>query len=879
MLNYWYKNSKEFYSKHTKGVITFLCWLLPVLVLLLYYALRGVYPFGDGTILAGDLGTQYIDLFKYYKETILYDHTAFTYSFEQSLGGEMLSTWGYYLMSPFNLILLLFPEKLFPVAMWVLVISKVSCSSLTFGYVLQNKFKQSNIATVFFSLSYCLMSYVTVYMTNILWLDGIIWLPLIVYGIERLVKDKNPFMYILSLAILLISNYYIGYMVCIFSVLYFLYVKYTQEHSGGIKNYKLFFKDVVRFGFASLLAALLGAFILVPTFNALLVGKLNSVNVSKPELWIHNPLDFVYRLLMGTFNYSSNIVHDYPNIFVGTIVALGFFTFFFNEGIPQKQKIGVAVLSIFLLLSMSIGILDLAWHAFKLPIGFAHRYSFLFSFIMCYFGYQSFISKVKYTSSELHWFFCMYTFFAGYTLFFVESINLIGKICLGVSVVLFILLWLFYKLQKNHKNSGLLLLFVVLEMSINTAVNSLYSDYPIASQYNEVDNYMVELTEWFDTNDNSSSFYRLEKTFNRSLDDSFTFHYNGINNFNSNIDQGLVSLLYDLGDSSFNVFVAYAGGTPVTDAFFGLDYYVDLKETSSMYDNETLSHNPRPDLQLYSKVSETENFNIYKNPYALSLGFGVNNKFLTNDYRSKKYIDLNNSLLSAVADEDVNAFTKEKIHYYVGKDEITDLEYRVTENPELSFNLGKETTGLHYLYLPTYSLKNTRIGWSVTSTNTVIETSGLVLNIDGTKDYNSNLKSKEDIYNLYPYFYTLNESTFSDAFEKVQGNEFIIDNYTNSKVIGHTESTFSRETLMFTIPYSKDWVVRVDGKVVETKKVYDTFLAIGLGAGEHEVELEYKVTYLWVGFAISGISFVGLMTWYVLHKKYIKNKDQDESEG
>lgn len=187
MLNYWYKNSKEFYSKHKKGVITFLCWLLPILVLLLYYVLRGVYPFGDDTILAGDLVNQYIDLFKYYKDTLLYDHTAYTYSFEQSLGGEMISTWGYYLMSPFNLILLLFPEKLFPIAMWVLVISKVSCSSLTFGYVLQKKFKQSNLATVFFSLSYCLMSFVTVYMSNILWLDGVIWLPLIVYGIELFV--------------------------------------------------------------------------------------------------------------------------------------------------------------------------------------------------------------------------------------------------------------------------------------------------------------------------------------------------------------------------------------------------------------------------------------------------------------------------------------------------------------------------------------------------------------------------------------------------------------------------------------------------------------------------------------------------------------------
>ena len=233
-------------------------------------------------------------------------------------------------MSPFNLILLLFPEHLFPVAMWVLVVLKVSSSSLSFGYVLQKKFNQSNLATVFFSFSYSMMSFVTAYMSNILWLDGLIWLPLIVYGIEVLVNEKKAVMYTVSLAILLVSNYYIGYMVCIFSVLYFLYVKYTQEYSVSKKQGKLFFKDVIRFVGSSILAALLGAFSLVPTFYTLLEGKLDANTPSLPTFWIHNPLDFVSRLLMGTYSFNPDLQYDYPNIFVGTVVTLGFFSFFFK---------------------------------------------------------------------------------------------------------------------------------------------------------------------------------------------------------------------------------------------------------------------------------------------------------------------------------------------------------------------------------------------------------------------------------------------------------------------------------------------------------------------------------------------------------------------
>lgn len=867
-----------FFNKHKKGVITFLCWALPIILLLIYYAMRGVYPFGNGTILGGDLGTQYIDLFKYYKETILYDHTAFTYSFEKSLGGEMLSTWGYYLMSPFNLILLFFPDYLFPVAMWILVVLKVSSSSLAFGYVLQKKFNQSNLATVFFSFSYSLMSFVTAYMSNILWLDGLIWLPLIVYGIEMLVIQRKPFMYIMSLAILLVSNYYIGYMVCIFSVLYFLYVKYTQEHFGESKKGKLFFRDGLRFVGSSILAALLGAFSLIPTFYTLLAGKLDSVNPSFPMFWVHNPLDFVSRLLMGTFNFIPSLQYDYPNIFVGTVVSLGFFSFFFNKNIKRKEKIGVAALSIFLLLSMSLGFLDLAWHAFALPNGLPHRYAFLFSFVMCYFGYQSFVSKDKYTFMELKWFLGMYTTFAIYTLLFADNLNLIGKTCVVVSIILCFILMLFYTLIKDHKDSKLLLLFVIFELMFNTAINLLYLGYFDNSVYKDVDTQMGEVTEWFNENENHSNFYRLEKTFNRSRNDSFSFNYRGIQNFNSNIEQSSARLFFDLGTYADGVNIDYYGGTLITDSFFGLDYYVELKEESSLYTEPYwITLNPRSDIHAYPKVAETENFNIYKNPYALSIGFGVNNEFLSKEYRKKKYLDLNNSLISAIANENVNAFTKEKIYYYDENGEITDSEYHVTEESELTFDLGKENDGLHYLYLPTYGTSKSRTSWSLLSQTTLTgseasdPTATKVLNVNGAKEYTLKFEKDDIISDLQPYIYTLNEFALSDAIGKIKGNEFIVGSYTNSSIIGHTESTFDRETLMFTIPYSKDWKVRVDGKLVETKKAYDVFLAIDLGTGKHEVELTYDPPYLDFGFVVSGISMVSLTIWYILHRKKQNN--------
>ena len=856
-----------YYSMHTKGVITFLCWLLPVIFLIVYYALRGVYPFGNSTVLTGDLVKQYIDLFKYYKETILYDHTAFTYSFEKSIGGEMLTTWAYYLMSPFNIILLLFPEKLFPLAMCVLIILKVSSSSLTFGYVLQKKFQKSNLATVFFSLSYCLMSYVTAYMSNILWLDGIIWLPLIVYGIERLVTDKNPFMYIISLGILLISNYYIGYMVCIFSVLYFIYVNYTKVILLQGNKYVLLFKDTIRFCFSSMIAALLGSFILLPTLNYLLTNKISNLSIKTNQIWVHNPLDLVYKMLLGSFNYSSVSEIDLPNLFVGSIVSLSFLTFFTNKSINKKDKIGVALLSLILIFSMSISFLDLGWHAFSVPNGFTHRYAFLFSFILCYFGYQSFISRVKYTDKELKFFMCLYFTFALYTFIYVDILNEIGLFCIGISIILFVIFYYFYKVLKDHKNSILLLLFIVLELAINITVNHFYFDFSSNSGYNEIDTEISELFGSLSSKENPESFYRVEKTFNRSLDDSFSFNYKGINTFNSNVDYDFSNLLYKLGSKADIVLVDYSGGTLITDAFLGLNYYVELKEDSNLQSSPNLTIRKRTDIQLYEPILTTDNFILYKNPYALSIGFGINNVFLNDNYKDLNSIELNNELLSAISDEDVSAFTKNSLKYSVGGAEISEDTYRVINNHYLNFRLNSNLVA-NYIYLPTYGTNKRRIPkWDINESNYVLETTGLILNVDGTKDYSIDLKSKDNVYNLHNYYYTLNKSIFSNAITRVKEHEFTLDTYTNSNITGHTSSTFNRDTLMFTIPYSKDWEVRVDGEVVETKKTYDAFLAIDLSAGEHDIELSYKTAYLGLGFMLSSLSTLGLVISYVLFRK------------
>lgn len=856
----------NFYKKHTEGVITFLCWLLPVLALLVYYAIRGVYPFGNSTVLTGDLGRQYIDFFKYYRETLLHDPSAITYSFEKSLGGEMMGTWGYYLMSPFNLIFLIIPLKLFPVGIWMLVIGKISCASLAFGYVLQKKYKESNLAIVAFAFSYGLMSFITANMLNIIWMDGLVWLPLVIYGIEKLVHEKKPVMYILSLAILLISNYYIGYMVCIFSVLYFLYTKFIQEkpEESKVKPLTLFLQDSSRFIGSSILAALLGAFILVPTFYTLLGSKLGASGTKLTFDWLHNPLDFVSRFLLGSFDLD-NIVIGYPNIFVGSLAFIGFFSFFFNKSIRKKEKVGVGILTTFMVLSLSVTALDLFWHAFQPPNWYPHRYAFLLSFMICYFGYQSFRTKTKYTMKELKWYPLTYVIFTAYTIFFIDNVNILEYFVMAIGIMLMLLLIALINLSKDPKKSVLVLLLVIVEIMINTTVNMFYFGYFKASTYDEIDSQMSQVTEWFENNESEDNFYRYEKTFSRSRDDSFSFNFKGISHFNSTLEQSSVEFFSDLGLFADGVVLDYFGGTLITDAFFGLDYYVELKETSTL---NTLKNSvtplPRWDIHLYDKVEETKDFIIYENPYALSFGFGLNDEFLTDEYRDRQYIELNNSLLSAIADEDVNAFTKEDMVYSNADGLVDSTKLTVKKKDKLSFNLNKDPDGAYYVYTPyyvsgdfkTYLLNKTEMPIYKVAGNKSRYT---VLNAGGQTDYKFSFKEGGGgTMQLRPVVYTLNEDILETAIEKVRGNEFVMDSYTNTNVKGHTESTFNRDKMIFTIPYNKGWEVFVDGKEVETLTIYGTFLGINLTEGEHEIEMKYEQPFILEGLCVSVLALATL---------------------
>lgn len=69
-----------------------------------------------------------------------------------------------------------------------------------------------------------------------MWLDSVVLLPLIVLGLERLVKEHKGLLYTITLGLAILSNYYIAIMICLSMVIYF-FVLIISENLGNKKNY------------------------------------------------------------------------------------------------------------------------------------------------------------------------------------------------------------------------------------------------------------------------------------------------------------------------------------------------------------------------------------------------------------------------------------------------------------------------------------------------------------------------------------------------------------------------------------------------------------------------------------------------------------------
>mgnify|MGYP003435325362 FL=1 len=109
-------------SKEKKNILK-LCLIsfgITIAIFLIVSSLANCNPFLGGVLWGGDLPDEYLSFFQYLRRLILGNWSSLQFSFANGLGADMAGNIGYYLASPFNLLILLFPASQINLALYVI---------------------------------------------------------------------------------------------------------------------------------------------------------------------------------------------------------------------------------------------------------------------------------------------------------------------------------------------------------------------------------------------------------------------------------------------------------------------------------------------------------------------------------------------------------------------------------------------------------------------------------------------------------------------------------------------------------------------------------------------------------------------------------------
>ena len=151
-----------------------LAFIMPAAVFLLILLRYRIVPFGNTTLLFSDLDSQYIEFMAEYRR-ILTGGGSFFYSWHAGIGMNFIALTAYYLASPFNFMLVLFPENQLLLAVSLITALKLGCAGAAFAYCLRVSDSAGKRAEPLFASFYALSGWALGYAFNLMWLDALIW--------------------------------------------------------------------------------------------------------------------------------------------------------------------------------------------------------------------------------------------------------------------------------------------------------------------------------------------------------------------------------------------------------------------------------------------------------------------------------------------------------------------------------------------------------------------------------------------------------------------------------------------------------------------------------------------------------------------------------
>lgn len=845
------KNIKQKITNNLKeNKYIFVTLIIAIFLFLIIYSIKSVIPIGDNTMLTIDFYHQYGPLL-----SELYDKIKagdnLIYSFNTGLGLPFFRNFFNYLSSPFNIIMLLFPRDNIVTAFSIIIALKIIIASCIMSYFLKKCFNKNSIFITLFGLTYGFSSYFVAFYWNIMWLDGLIFLPLVVLGIKQLIDENKINLYVLSLFLSIISNYFISYMICIFSCLFFLIYIFFKENISR----KELIKKILLFTICSIIAGGLAAFMLLPYVSSLKSISATGDSFTFYKTFNFNPIYFFanHFSLVKSIVFSSQ-EYFLPNISSGIVVFALIIAFYFNGNIKIKYKLMATTFLICLIISFLYVPLDFIWHGFHTPNDLPFRYSYIYIFII---NIIAFYSLEKINSLRIRYSLVI-TIILMLFLFYLSHIHFLSKFAFEINILFLLIMlsiFIIYKFKNNDIGKYILIFIIFIDIVLNINEN-----WNINHDKNEfMDNYIAVNSVIDNIKNNDNSFYRIEKSFNQTLNDGAWYNYNGISIFSSVAYEQMAKNQKNLGIAGNDVnSYYYRQNTPIYNSIMSIKYLVNLE-----------NKNP-----LYKYINTVNYYDIYENTYYLSPLFGVskNIKEWYND-NFNPFLNQQDFVFKSTGID--NIFEKLSITYDIEQqdykfinDSLINLNQSKSNAPLL--NINTKNNGNVYLYVYSYGLESfladNRL-YSVTTNEPYIIDIGY---FESNENIELKLQLNSKIQNITVLAYQIDIDAFNEFYKNLNTNSLQITNFSNDYIEGIIEVD-SDKTIFSSINFDEGFLVYVDDKKVDTFKIANSFLAFDIEKGKHNIKIIYKIPHLKTGIIISSISLLLLVIINILKQKKNKN--------
>lgn len=827
-------------------------------------------------------------------------------------GSDILTTLHYYVIGdPLTLLSVFVPASKTEALYAFLIFLRIYLAGIAFSrYSFYHK--NSKQATFMGTMIYIFAGW-TIYaaMKHPYFSNPMIYLPLILLGIDKIYKKQKPYVFIWSVALAGLSNFYFFYMLGIFMVLYAIFRYFDLFADRSIKNIG---KWLGVFAVYSVIAVLIAAVILLPV-----ILPVFGTDRFKAENYVPLFYDRIYYEKYLGCLIGENMIQWGVAGYTAVSLA-GVFVLFSKKKKYTALKAGFVLLNVFLLLPY-------AGHVLNGLSYVSNRWIWAYGMLIAYIFVKIYPELFALTLTEKRKVFVMLLIYCILALLPEAARtqrNLMAMVLLSLSTFIVLSFGNIFTRERNLTVmvAGFLIAGILFNMHY---------------QYSYEKDYLSEFT------DSGEALEKLETGVDRavlSTDDPSVYRYDQMDtnsSENSSMQMGTNSTAYyfSVASSSIaNFFDEMYLNTPWEQHYNNLDGRTILDRLASVK-YFVVKKGKESDLPYgYSRLSGEAEKNgktylAYADEDALPLGYTYDSWISREDYDKMTVTEKQQALLQGVVLDDSSLpetethFNDREVSYYTSEGKgcrLKNGKVVVTqENAQLKLVFkGEEnaetyliTEGLDYEGLSPREMISDK-KWSKMTTyeqNKLLEENSnwrywkesqkASIQIGG-RFLKKTIQIFTDKYNAYSgkhnflcntgysekgrHTITLTfENTGVYSFDSLKiycqpmteidsqtsklGEEVLTDVKIGNNEINGKISLYDTKALVLSIPYSEGWTAYVDGEETELKEANTMYMALELPKGDHEIHLVYWTPYLRTGLCLTCIGVLCYIVLVLINRK------------